>query len=249
MIRSNRCAVREPPSMRPVAVLRFSPTEGPAYFADWLDRRGITWTIVPLDAAAAVPADPRAYSGLALMGGPMGVNDALPWIEPVCALLRMAVDAGIPVLGHCLGGQLLAKALGAPVARAKVPEIGWIDVDVTDARARGDWFGGRPRFTTFQWHYDAFARPPGAVPVLTNTFNPNQAYVVDGRHIGLQCHVEMTRALVETWLASGASELPATSSASAQCAADIRRDLDRRLAELHAVADDVYSRWATGLAN
>jgi len=236
-------------AMRPVAILRFSPTEGPAYFADWLERRGRAHAIVALDAGAPVPSDPRAFAGLALMGGPMGANDALPWIEPVCGLLRTAVEAGIPVLGHCLGGQLLAKALGAPVVRADVPEIGWIDVDVTDARARGDWFGGRPRFTTFQWHYDSFALPAGAVPVLANAFNPNQAYVVDGRHIGLQCHVEMTRPLVETWLASGASELPATSSASAQSAADIRRDLDRRLAELHAVADDVYARWATGLVN
>jgi GMP synthase-like glutamine amidotransferase len=183
------------------------------------------------------------------MGGPMGVNDALPWIEPVCGLLRAAVAARVPVLGHCLGGQLLAKALGAQVARAGVHEIGWIDVDVTDASAQAAWFGGRPRFTTFQWHYDAFAVPPGATRVLGNAFNANQAYVVDGRHVGMQCHVEMTRELVETWLATGASELPTASSASAQSAADIRRDLDRRLAELHAVADDVYARWATGLVH
>ncbi|HYR00485.1 MAG TPA: type 1 glutamine amidotransferase [Casimicrobiaceae bacterium] len=235
--------------MRPVAILRFSPTEGPAYFAEWLDRRALDHSIVALDAGARVPADPRAYAGLALMGGPMGVNDALPWIEPVCALLRAAVAARIPVLGHCLGGQLLAKALGAEVARAGVHEIGWIDVDVTDASAQAAWFGGRPRFTTFQWHYDAFALPHGATRVLGNAFNANQAYVVDGRHIGMQCHIEMTRELVETWVASGASELPTASSASAQSAGDIRRDLDRRLADLRAVADDVYARWATGLVH
>ncbi len=84
--------------------------------------------------------------------------------------------------------------------------------------------------------------------MLGNAFNANQAYVVDGRHIGFQCHIEMTHELVETWLATGASELPASSSASAQSAADIRRDLDARLAALHALADDVYTRWATGLA-
>ena len=233
--------------MRPVAILRFSPTEGPAFFADWLDRRALGYSIVALDAGVPVPRDPRAYAGLALMGGPMGVNDALPWIEPVCGLLRAAVEAGVPVLGHCLGGQLLAKALGARVARAGVHEIGWIDVDVTDASAQAAWFGGRPRFTTFQWHYDAFAVPAGATPVLASAFNRNQAFVVDGRHIGLQCHIEMTRALVETWLATGASELPETSSASAQSAVDIRRDLDRRLADLHAVAGDVYARWASAL--
>jgi GMP synthase-like glutamine amidotransferase len=233
--------------MRPVAVLRFSPTEGPGYFAEWLDRGGLPWSLVALDADASVPTEPRAHAGVALMGGPMGANDALPWIEPVCAFLRAAVAERVPVLGHCLGGQLLAKALGARVARAPRREIGWIDVETTHEVAREYWFGGRPRFTTFQWHYDAFAIPEGATRVLGNAFNANQAYVVDGRHLGLQCHVEMTRGLIESWLATGASELPADSSESAQSATEIHRDLDRRLAELHAVADDVYARWATGL--
>ena len=76
--------------------------------------------------------------------------------------------------------------------RAPTPEIGWIDVDVDDARAAREWFGGRARFETFQWHYDAFALPAGATRVLTNAFNANQAYVVADRHIGMQCHVEMT---------------------------------------------------------
>ena len=235
--------------MRPVAIFRFSPTEGPAYLAEWLEQRDIESTLVALDTGAKVPADPRAYAGIALMGGPMGVNDPLPWIEPLCALLRSAVGAKVPVLGHCLGGQLLAKALGAKVTRAPVHEIGWIDVAATDAAAQAAWFGGRPRFTGFQWHYDAFAVPAGATPVLTNGFNANQAYIVDDRHIGFQCHIEMTRDLVETWLATGASELPSTSSASAQSAADIRRDMDARLADLHALAGDVYARWATGWAN
>jgi GMP synthase-like glutamine amidotransferase len=233
--------------MRPVAIFRFSPTEGPAYFADWLDAHGVPWETVAFDAGARVPAEPRAYAGLAMMGGPMSVNDELPWVAPLCEMLSNAVAAGVPVIGHCLGGQLLAKALGAPVARAPVPEIGWIDVETDGGAAQRDWFGGRTGFTTFQWHYDAFALPAGATRVLTNAFNANQAYVVDDRHIGLQCHVEMTRDLVLAWLATGANELPQTSSPAAQTAADIRHDLDLRVGALHAVADDVYTRWATGL--
>ena len=233
--------------MRPVAIFRFSPTEGPAYFADWLDAHGVPWTTVALDAGAEVPADPHAYAGLAMMGGPMSVNDALPWVTPLCATLRKAVAADVPVIGHCLGGQLLAKALGAPVARAPVAEIGWIDVATTDVVAQRDWFGGRAGFTAFQWHYDAFALPAGATRVLTNLFNANQAYVVDDRHIGFQCHIEMTRDLVLTWLESGAEELPKASSLSKQTAAEICHDIDLRLDALNAVAADVYARWATGL--
>jgi GMP synthase-like glutamine amidotransferase len=234
--------------MRDVAILRFFPTEGPGYFADWLDARGMAWRLVPLDEGAAVPADPGAFAGIALMGGPMGVNDALPWGPAVDSLLRAAVAADVPVIGHCLGGQLLARALGAEVQRAPTPEIGWIGVDVDDARAGRDWFGGRERFDVFQWHYDAFALPAGAKRVLTNRYNANQAYVVADRHVGMQCHVEMTSALVEAWLATGATELPGASTATLACAADIRTGLPARVAALNAVAGDVYARWAHGLA-
>jgi GMP synthase-like glutamine amidotransferase len=233
--------------MRDIAVVRFSPAEGPGYLAGWLDARRIPWRLLPLDAGAAVPNDAREFSGLALMGGPMSVNDPLPWIEPVCALLRDAVAAGVPVLGHCLGGQLLAKATGAAVTRARVAEIGWIDVDAGPGEAAREWFGGRARFTTFQWHYDAFALPPGATRVLSNGFNASQGYVLDDRHLGLQCHIEMTRDLVAAWLLQDAAELPAASTPAMQNAADIARGLDARVAALNAVADDAYARWARGL--
>jgi len=234
--------------MLPIAIFRFSPSEGPARFADWLDAQGYRWELVAIDEGAAVPADARAFAGIGMMGGPMSVNDALPWFPPLAALLRQAIAAKVPVIGHCLGGQLLAQALGARVTRAPIAEIGWIDVEVCDDGARAQWFGNRHAFTAFQWHYDAFSLPPGAVRVLTNNFNANQAYVVDGRHVGFQCHVEMTRELTESWLASGQSELPAVSSTSLQSAADIRRDLDARIAALGAVADDIYTQWARGLS-
>jgi GMP synthase-like glutamine amidotransferase len=233
--------------MRDVAILRFSGTEGPAYFAEWLDGHGIPWRLIPIDEGAAIPSDAAAFAGVGMMGGPMGVNDPLPWIEPVCALLRDAVAQQVPVIGHCLGGQLLAKALGAPVDRATTPEIGWIGVDIPPGPAQHEWFGDRVAFETFQWHYDAFALPAGATRVLTNRFNENQAYIVDNRHIGLQCHIEMTNDLVATWLHSGAGELPNVSTPSEQSADAIRSDLDARLATLHRVAGDVYARWAKGL--
>ena len=231
-------------AMLPVAVFRFSPTEGPAYFADWLHGRGIAHELVAIDAGAGVPRDPRAYAGIAMMGGPMSVNDPLPWSDLLCGFLREAVAAKVPVLGHCLGGQLLAKAMGARVARTPSPEIGWIDVDVEAP----EWFGGRRSFTTFQWHFEAFELPRGATRVLTNAFNPNQAYVLDDRHLCFQCHVEMTPALVETWCRTGARELPAQSRAGVQSVADILRDMPERVRTLHQVADAAYDRWARNLA-
>jgi GMP synthase-like glutamine amidotransferase len=233
--------------VRPVAIFRFSPTEGPGRCAEWLDAHGVPWRLVALDAGEAVPADPAAFAGVAMMGGPMSANDPFRWRDPLGDLLREAVAQRIPVLGHCLGGQIFARALGAGVARAPVPEIGWLHVDVCDAAARREWFGGLPRFAAFQWHYDAFELPAMATRVLTSDFCRNQGYVVDAIHVGFQCHIEMTRELVESWLDTGAAELPAASGATVQSAADIRRDLDARLAALGAVADGVYARWARAL--
>lgn len=234
--------------MRPIAIFRFSPTEGPAYFAQWLDRESLPWQLIAIDEGHAIPTNPREFSGIGMMGGPMSVTDALTWIDPLSHLLRGAIAQDVPVIGHCLGGQLLAQALGASVRRSEVPEIGWIDVESTDEGAQRSWFGGRAAFTPFQWHYDVFDLPGGATRVLTNEFNPNQAYVIDDRHIGFQCHIEMTRDLVETWCRTGADEIAAPGTPPRQALDEILLDLPQRLAALQAVADGVYARWVQGLA-
>ncbi|MDH4182433.1 MAG: type 1 glutamine amidotransferase, partial [Betaproteobacteria bacterium] len=94
---------------------------------------------------------------------------------------------------------------------------------------------------------EAFELPPGAQRVLTNAFNENQGYVIDGRHVGFQGHVEMTAEIARGWIANSPDELPASSDASMQSAADILANLDARVAALNAVADAIYSRWATNL--
>lgn len=230
--------------MRPVAIFRFSATEGPGHFGTWLARHDVPQRLIAIDQGASVPADPEAFSGIAMMGGPMSANDDLPWSAPLMALLEKAVQSEVPLLGHCLGGQLLAKALGAKVTRSANPEIGWGEVRVLGA---GDWLDGRDRFTAFHWHYEIFSLPPGATRVLTNAWNPDQAFIL-GKHAGLQCHIEMTRAMVETWCLSGAAELPARTTGQVQSRDDMFVDLDARLAALSRVAHDFYSRWARGLA-
>src|SRR5574340_400067 len=220
--------------MRPIAIFRFSPTEGPAYYADWLDAHSIAWELVPVHEGASLPSDPRTYAGIAMMGGPMSATDPLPWIAPLTKLLRDAVAADVPVLGHCLGGQLLAQAFGAKVARTPVPEVGWIEVEAPDPATRAAWFGGRERFTIFQWHYEAFDLPAGATRVLTNSFNREQAFLIGDRHLGLQCHVEMTAPLVAAWCESGAGDASDPGTPSLQSRGEILRDLAPRLASLRA---------------
>jgi GMP synthase-like glutamine amidotransferase len=235
--------------MKPVAIFRFSPGDEPGRFAQWLDANARPWKLIALHADEPVPADATEFAGIGMMGGPMSVNDSLPWVAPMESLLRDAVSRGVPVIGHCLGGQMLAKALGANVGRAKTPEIGWIDVEVPDRRAAQEWFGGRAKFTTFEWHYEGFTLPPGASRVLTNAFNENQAYVIDGRHIGFQGHIEMTAEIARSWIALSSDELPAQATPSMQPASEILRDLEPRVGALNAVADAVYARWAKNLAD
>lgn len=176
----------------------------------------------------------------------MSANDPLPWIVPLMDLVRGAVAADIPVIGHCLGGQLMARALGARVERAAEPEVGWHRVRLDDPAAR-EWFGEVDDFPTFQWHYDTFGIPPGARRLLTGEVCVNQAYEI-GNAIGFQCHIEMTRTMVETWCREGARELEAPRGPAVQSAEEIMTGLDRRLAELSGVADRVYERWCGRLA-
>jgi GMP synthase-like glutamine amidotransferase len=242
--------------MKPIAIFQHEADTPPGYFATWLVQRGLPYTIVRLDAGDSVPAYSRAYSGLCFMGGAMSVNDPLPFIEPECALIRDADAQGVPVIGHCLGGQLIAKALGASVTKHRVKEIGWQPLSVTDEALAHEWLGpDAPRtMEIFQWHGDTFALPTGARNFMASPLCAHQAYVIDRgafAHLGMQFHCEMTPELVQDWTTSGVAEI-----AQEQCAgraegvqdvAEIRRDVQARSARLNAVAARLYARWSQGL--
>ena len=232
--------------MLPVAIFRHSVTEGPGYFATFLDARRVPWQVVKVDAGDAVPANPRGFSGFAFMGGPMSVNDDLPWIPKVLALVNKAVDADIPVLGHCLGGQLMAKALGGEVTRNAVKEIGWGAVTVEDSAPARAWFGATREFSGFHWHGETFTIPPGAERIAASAHCANQAFAL-GKHLGMQCHVEMTPALVRGWCQDWEKELAAKAGPSVQTPAQMQEGIDERVRSLNAIADLLYERWIEGL--
>ena len=233
--------------MKPVAIFRHWPTEGPGYFATVLGRHHIPWRVIEIDSGEAVPDDPRAFSGLAFMGGPMSVNDDLPWIAPELQLIRASVEVGVPVLGHCLGGQLMSKALGGAVSRTPLKEIGWGDVEVLNNPAAQQWFGHAPAsFMSFHWHGETFTIPSGAERVLANQYCENQAFAL-GPHLGMQCHIEMTPDMIDTWCATGAREISRSKSPAVQTVDAIKTDLESRMQTLHRIADGVYARWIRGL--
>lgn len=231
--------------MKKVLIFRHVPHEGPGYCADFLDRKGIAHRLVRVDRDDPVPQSLDGISGLVFMGGPMSVNDPLPWIPKLIALIQRAVAADVPVLGHCLGGQLLAKALGAPVTRNPAKEIGWFPVRAVGGSLADAWLDGLPReFMAYHWHGESFAIPDGATNILASDLCPNQAFV-RGKHLGLQFHVEMTPEMIADWTEETEDRLKP--SATVQSAAEMRRDAERRTEELHRVADILYERWIQGL--
>ncbi len=235
--------------MKPIAVFRHAETEGPGYLAVFLDKQGIPWQLIRIDAGDELPHSMLAFSGMVLMGGPMSVNDELPWISPLLRLIQQAVDADIPVLGHCLGGQLISKALGVSVTRNAVKEIGWGEVVVSKNDVARYWFGDMESFNGFHWHGETFALPEGAVHLLASKYCENQAYAI-GKHLAFQCHIEMTAEMVHSWCDVGADELVSASSSPAVQQADtIQQTLPLHCFFLNKVASQVYRQWIKGLAN
>ena len=232
--------------MKPIAIFRHAPTEGPGHFASFLDTRNFPWHIIAIDQGEPVPASPDDFSGLVFMGGPMSVNDDLPWIPGILSLIRAAVAADIPVLGHCLGGQLIAKALGGSVGRNPVKEIGWGRVDVAATPEARRWFGDIAGFQAFHWHGETFSLPPGSSCILSSPYCANQAYVM-GKHLGMQCHVEMTEDMIRAWCDVGADEIAAADSPAVQAPAAMLAMNAVNLPELNRCAEQLYTHWIEGL--
>jgi GMP synthase-like glutamine amidotransferase len=142
----------------------------------------------------------------------------------------------------------MARALGGIVTRHPIKEIGWGEVTPTAAPVAKHWLGtDAAAFSGFHWHGETFSLPPGAELVASSRHCANQAFAL-GKHFGMQCHVEMTAELIETWCRTGAQEIAESPGPAVQSPVEIERDLARRLADLHAVADRIYARWAEGLA-
>ncbi|WP_372522870.1 type 1 glutamine amidotransferase [Sulfuricaulis sp.] len=232
--------------MQEILIFRHAPHEGPGYLADYLGRHRLPWRLIRIDENDPIPSSIDGVSGLVFMGGPMSVNDPLPWIPRVTQLIQRAVAADVPVLGHCLGGQLISMALGGAVTKNPVKEIGWLPVSRVDSPAAKPWLDGLPaKFEVFHWHGEIFSIPPGATRILASSDCANQAFVI-GKTLAFQCHIEMTGAMVREWARLGTDDL-APLCATVQNPQAMTAELDRRVKRLQGVADKFYDRWIQGL--
>lgn len=189
--------------MKPILVLQHVAHENMGSLESYFHRAGLSWQYVELFRQFPAQLDLAQAAGLVVMGGPMNVDevDKFPFLAREVEWMRQAVAAGLPLLGICLGSQLLAKAMGAKVYPNAVKEIGWYEIELEPAAADDLLFAGSAaRETVFQWHGDTFDLPPGAVHLAFSPGCRQQAFRCGRAAWGLQFHVEVTAAIVDTWL-------------------------------------------------
>lgn len=202
--------------------LQHVPFEGPASIEHWATARGHAATATKFYRSATLP-DIQDFDRLIVMGGPMNIHedDAYPWLAQEKVFIRKAIGAGKTVVGICLGAQLIADVLGAAVYRNEHKEIGWFPIELTPYGRQSEIFGFLPeRFTVFHWHGDTFTLPTGAVHLARSEGCENQAFLHNGRVLGLQFHLESTEESMEEIIKHCRSEI--TEAKYVQSASEMR---------------------------
>lgn len=229
-------------------VLQNCPHDGPAFLGSWLDAQGLPWRLLEV-WRDALPTTVAGVSGVAVLGGPMSANDDLPGLRATEVLIRRAHAANVPVLGHCLGGQLVAKAMGAKVRPNPVPEIGWWPIGFHNtALSAANGLGLMPEAVVYQWHHDTFELPPGASALASSSACAHQAFVV-GSCLAMQFHIEVDAQKLARWRAHGAAELSRLAATPTVQGAEIQvqRESDA-LTRSQSMAANLYAHWAAKMA-
>ncbi len=227
--------------MKPILVLQHRHDDGPAFLATWLRAQGLPFELFNTEAGQDFPQTMGPYAALAILGGEMGANDDLPSLRQAERLVLEAMMQQRPVIGHCLGGQLMARALGGRVQRAPAEEIGWHAITPTAAGAV--WFDDLAPQTVFQWHRDCFELPMGAECLATSALGIHQAFAV-GPHLAMQFHVELDEPKMREWATQlETTEARAPGAAWVQSASEILSQGRTALPVQQRLAHRLYLRW------
>jgi len=231
--------------MAKIYILQHHPVENLANIAGALEGAALAWQYVRVDEGQSVPSSMKGAGGLIVMGGPASVyqTDRYPWLRDEMRLIEDAMKSNLPVLGVCLGAQILAAALGAKVERnPNGKEIGWHPIRLSDSAKEDRLMRGLPAsMTPFHWHSDIFELPPGATSLASSDKTPCQAFRHGDKAYGLQFHFEVTREGVAAMADAFAKDL-------------VRENIpaDRMIAQaaeylppLEKISETVFARWAS----
>jgi GMP synthase (glutamine-hydrolysing) len=228
-----------------ILILQNDIDDDAAYLATFLRERRVAFDAILVGDGATLPQTLACYAGVAILGGPNSVNDDDPALRHMEALVREAHAEEKPVIGHCLGGQLIATALGGQVSENPEPEIGWSHVRLSDSDAARQWFGefaGMSR-TAFQWHYETFSLPTNATHLAKSDICKNQAFACETL-LAMQFHIEVDNVKLERWSTTSDNELlPQAHLPSVQTGREFARDMQRCLPESQALAIRIYTRF------
>ena len=196
--------------MEEVWVFQHDPVEELGFFAEVMEKEGASYRTVRLFHKEMPAENWHRIAALILLGGPMGVDDEdkFPFLRWEKRIIRAAIDESVPILGVCLGAQLIAASLGSRIFHGSVKEIGWSPVSITPHGQVDSLLGYLPEnATVFQWHSDGFDLPPGAVCLASSMHYPTQAFRVGKTIYGLQFHLEVTPRMIEHWIGERSKEL------------------------------------------
>ncbi len=225
-----------------IRIFRHIDCEGPAYFQILLEQQQVPYELVRIDEGEKVNSDLDSALGLIFMGGNMSVNDPIDWIAAEISLIQAAMKKNIPVMGICLGSQLMAKAMGSTVYPGPCMELGWAPVKSLNQTVLTEWTKDLPdELTVFHWHGETFDIPEGAVPVFGNDRYASQGFVLSP-HLALQFHLEMEADIIREWLDRYPEDL------EKRCVPehdreDILKQTNEHINNLQAYATSLFKHW------
>jgi len=230
--------------VKKILVIQHVESEGPGLIGTAISRGGFAMEYARVYRGEKIPVSPAGFSAVIAMGGPMGVYEAdkYPFIRDELRLMKEAFNKDLPVMGICLGAQMMARAAGARVYKGSGTEIGFYKVALTDEGAKDRLLIGLPQeFTVFQWHGDTFGVPPRSVNLASSELFAHQLIRVGRRSYGFQFHFEVTPAMILDFLDVNRAEL--TGAGDGHTRERIVRDADEYLLTVQRYGSTIIKRF------